>query len=122
MTYRLTALGCLALMLPWLPAVVPAQQPGPLTLTHAGGVHAVAFSPDGKLALTSGNDNRARLWDAATGKPLAQLPHQGSVRALAFSPDGRLILTGSLDRTAQLWDAATGKPVGPPLRHENQVR
>ena len=77
---------------------------------------AVAFSPDGKTVLTGSCDRTARLWDAATGKPIG-LPCsiRAAVMAVAFSPDGKAVLTGSYDRTARLWDAATGKPIGPPL-------
>ena len=70
---------------------------------------AVAFSPDGKTVLTGSDDGTARLWDAATGKPIGPpLPHQDAVNAVAFSPDGKTVLTGSWDKTARLWDAATG--------------
>ena len=36
-----------------------------------GRVESVAFSPDGKIILTGSDDFTARLWDAATGKPMA---------------------------------------------------
>ena len=43
-------------------------------------VSAVAFSPDGKRVLTGSSDKTARLWDAATGKPVATLEgHTGRV-------------------------------------------
>ena len=72
----------------------------------------MAFSPDGARVLTGSDDNTARLWDAASGKPIATLSgHTGSVDAVAFSPDGARVLTGSDDNTARLWDAASGKPV-----------
>src|SRR5260370_797874 len=45
-----------------------------LTLTgHTGGVFHVAYSPDGKTLATSSKDCTARIWDAATGKPLFTL-------------------------------------------------
>jgi hypothetical protein len=82
----------------------------------------VAFSPDGGTILTGSHDYKARLWDAATGKPRGEpLRHEDWVCAVAFSPDGRTVVTGSGDNTARLWDAGTGKPRGEPLRHQDSV-
>src|SRR5262249_18582612 len=41
--------------------------------THVWGVHSLAFSPDGKRALSGGSDRAVRLWDVATGKELRRL-------------------------------------------------
>ena len=66
---------------------------------------SVAFSPDGKHILTGHDDNKARLWDAATGVLLREFTgHTSWVTSVAFSPDGRYVLTGSEDGTARLWD------------------
>jgi len=90
--------------------------------SHQGSVLVAAFSPDGKTVLTASNDYTARLWDAATARPIGPpLRHQSSVSAAAFSPDGTMVITGSADRTARLWDAATGLPAGPPLQHRGYV-
>ncbi len=73
---------------------------------------AVAFSPDGKTVLTGSGQDAARLWDAATGKPLGTpLRHQDAVTSVAFSPDGKTVLTGSWDNMARLWD---GDPAAAP--------
>jgi WD40 repeat protein/tRNA A-37 threonylcarbamoyl transferase component Bud32 len=91
---------------------------------EAVGVSVGAFSPDGKKVVTGGIfGDSARLWDAATGRPLGEpLAHgEEGVIAVAFSPDGKAIATGGLDKTARLWDAATGKPLGEPLPHEEAV-
>ncbi len=70
---------------------------------------ALAFSPDGKRALTFGEDDRAaRLWDVASGRELHRLGgHAGVAGAAAFAPDGKLAATA--DGTIHLWDTNTGK-------------
>ena len=68
-------------------------------------------------------DKTARVWDAATGKPVASpLEHHGAVTSAAFSPDGTRVVTASMDKTARVWDAATGRPLTGPLAHHGLVR
>jgi WD40 repeat protein len=71
---------------------------------HTDGVTAVAFSPDGKYALTGSNDTIAILWDLKNIQPYPLIGHNRRINAVAFSPNGKYVLTGSLDKTAILWD------------------
>ncbi len=72
-------------------------------------VFGVAFSPDGKRIATLNHSGKVRIYDAATGKKVSELPGQSSAtRQLAFSPDGsRLAVLGY--RTIELWDPTTGQ-------------
>ncbi|WP_406695406.1 serine/threonine-protein kinase [Singulisphaera sp. Ch08] len=91
-------------------------------LSHEEPVEAAAFSPDGMTILTGGDDFTARLWDAASSRPIGDpVRHLGVVNAVAFSPDGKTVLTGSGDGIAQFWDAATLRPLGVRLRHADAI-
>ena len=61
---------------------------------------SAAFSPDGKRIVTASADKTARLWDAATGKPIGEplKGHERLVYSVAFSPDGKRIVTASRTR------------------------
>jgi RNA polymerase sigma factor (sigma-70 family) len=90
---------------------------GTVRFRHAGQIHALALSPDGKTLATGGYPGRIWLWDAATGRPAGTLQGPpGHVLALQFSPDGRLLAaagsTSTSDKGGQtlLLDLDAGKP------------
>ena len=76
------------------------------TYGHTDTVYSVAFSPDGKLLASVGdNDSTIKLWDVATGKERATLKgHKHDVMSVAYSPDGKTLASGSADKTIKLWD------------------
>jgi WD40 repeat protein/serine/threonine protein kinase len=67
----------------------------------------LAVSATGGLAAAGSYDSRVRVWDAATGEPVAVLSgHTQAVRDVAFDAAGRRIASASNDGTVRIWDVA----------------
>jgi WD40 repeat protein/serine/threonine protein kinase len=102
----------------WAPSLHPLRS----ILPHRAAVRSVAFSPDGRLALSASDDSTAQLWSVATGEAVGPaLHHAAAVEVAVFSPNGQVVLTGSADKTARLWSTATGQSIGPPLEQKGAV-
>ncbi len=75
-------------------------------LFHAeGGIHRLSFGPDGRGILISDGENRARLWDIATGKRIGPAPGQADTPLVAFSPNGRHFAVGGKYGRIALWQS-----------------
>ncbi|MBP5975789.1 pentapeptide repeat-containing protein [Brasilonema sp. CT11] len=74
-----------------------------------GGIHSLAFSPDGKVLATGDTNGEIRLYQVANGKQLLSFKaHTGFVWPITFSPDGDVLASGSDDPIVKLWDTKTG--------------
>ena len=72
---------------------------------HTDQVTSLAFTPDGKLLVTGGQDATVRLWNPATGQSVG-LPLTGPtswVPSLTISPDGKWLAAAS-PSGVHVWD------------------
>ena len=94
---------------------------------HDGPVRAVAFSSDGTLVASGGQDNVVRIWDLNTEQEKNVLRgHASHVRDCVFSPDSAYLLSAGRDALVKLWQPradgetlALGNATG--IGHEDAV-
>lgn len=93
----------------------PGLEPAGTLKGHEKFAFSVAFSPDGKLLATAGEDTAA-IWDATTGRRLHTLSpgenHPPGAHAVAFAPDGKTLAVGGYVGDVFFYDPATGKRKG----------
>ena len=85
---------------------------------HTTYVRSVAFSSDGRLALSGSQSLEGEprgdliLWDVETGQAIRRFDTTDDITSIVFSADGGRALTGSAYfANATLWDVATGREI-----------
>ncbi len=96
----------------WWETSAETPQPQRMVDAHDGWTRAVAYSPDGLLVASCGNDNLVKLWNAADGTLVRPLEgHACHVYNLAFTPDGKFLVSGDLKGRILQWDVTDGNMV-----------
>ncbi len=96
------------------------EQVSPVLLRgHRSPIHVVAISPNGRWAITAGEDKTVRLYDLTASHPAAEQiilhGHEGWITSVAVSPDSRTLFTGSYDGTMRAWDLSSPDPFKKPI-------
>lgn len=105
-------------------------------LTHSALVRSVAFSKDGRFAITASNDDTVKVWDwrrlkdcasddakCETGQVGRPLPvHDADLWRAVEDTSGTRLLTASWDRTVGVWDAKTFGLIKRNRGHDGPVR
>jgi WD40 repeat protein len=79
---------------------------------HKEPVNFLSFTPDGRLLLSGGNDNKCVIWDTSARRPVGELNgHPDSITGLSVSPDGKQVATSSGDKAVVLWELSGRRKV-----------
>ena len=77
---------------------------------HSNTICGIAFSPDGRLLATAGDDHKVILWSTKNWKPLDVRTQQGKdrIKCVAFSKDGQSIVAGDASGIVTIWNTESG--------------
>jgi WD40 repeat protein len=89
---------------------------------HTSQVHGIAFSPDGRVLASGGDDGTLRQWNMINGLELWQQHMETAIHSLCFSPDGQLLAIGNADSSVRLLELASGNEVRRLMGHTAGVR
>ena len=101
---------------------VPDRKETALFTGHTGHVNALAFSKDGKMLASGGEDKKVMLWDTQNNIELGTLnKHGGWVTAIAFSEDGKTLASGNAGKVIILWDVEKRQERATMTAHKNTI-
>jgi WD40 repeat protein len=76
---------------------------------HTDAINSVAFSPDGLLIVSGGDDRAIKIWDANNGRIMMSFDNDHRITRVAFAPDNIRIISCDDYQTIRIWDITTQK-------------
>jgi len=74
-----------------------------------GSIEELVFARSGPWLVGGGSDEKAHLWETATGKILRSFEgHANGINGVAVWKDSTILFTTTDDKTARLWDLESG--------------
>lgn len=80
-------------------------------LGHKEKVNTVDMLPNGRVAMSGGNDFTAYVWDTQSGQVVYQFNHSSRVSKVALDAKGRYAFSADSMKGAYIWDLKTGKRI-----------
>jgi WD40 repeat protein len=80
-------------------------------LGHTEKINSVDMLPNGRIAISGGNDFVAYVWDSKSGQVIYRFNHPSRVTKVALDPQGRFAFTADSKKMAVVWDLLTGKKI-----------
>lgn len=72
---------------------------------HSNNMSCIAYSTDGQLIATGGEDGKVKLWNISSGFCFVTFnEHTAPVTCLAFSGNKKFVVSASLDGTVRAFD------------------
>lgn len=114
------------------PTLAPTARPSPISIDrsrlvpvltgHTAGSQSVAFSPDGQLLASGGDDATIQIWRIADGSAARVIRGDFDfIPSVAFSPDGQLLASGAADQKVRLWRVSDGSEVRALAGHTSTI-
>jgi len=80
-------------------------------LGHKEKVNTVDMLPNGRVAISGGNDFTAYVWDTQSGQVVYQFNHSSRVSKVALDAKARYAFSADSMKGAYIWDLTTGKRI-----------
>ncbi|XQW84786.1 WD40 repeat domain-containing protein [Thalassotalea piscium] len=88
-------------------------------LGHKEKINSVDMLPNGRIAISGGNDFVAYVWDTQSGQVIYRFNHPSRVTYVALDPQGRFAFTADSKKSANIWNLKTGELISQ-LQYNNR--